>query len=97
MDWIGLNDAIFAKHDVSLGAAKVALASLYEGGASQGCAGSSASPETGFAAELRFSKRPLDYYVRESTPWWKVALRHPQKVRHWLMLREFQIAKRRAR
>jgi hypothetical protein len=100
--WRSHLDCVFAKHAVSLGAAKVSVVSLYEGGgASIDNQPSSHAGAVGqlseFAHGLRFSKRSLDYYLRESEPWWRVALTRPIKVRRWLMLREFQKAKRKLR
>jgi len=97
--WRSHIDSVFAKHVVRLGAAKVNLVSICEGA---GVSIDSRPPghtgavgqENEFAHGLRFSKRSLDYYLRESAPWWRVALRRPIKVRRWLMLREFQNAKR---
>jgi hypothetical protein len=97
--WRSHIDSVFSKHAVSLGAAKVNLVSIYEGAgvATDGRPSSHAGAlgqDSEFARGLRFSKRSLDYYLRESTPWWRVALKRPIKVRRWLMLREFQNAKR---
>jgi hypothetical protein len=100
--WRSHIDSVFAKHAVSLGAAKVNVVSIYEGAgaASENQPSSHASAlgqDNEFAHGLRFSKRSLDYYLRESAPWWRVALKRPIKVRRWLMLREFQNAKRKVR
>jgi hypothetical protein len=100
--WRSHLDSVFSKHLVSLGTAKIMLTSIYEGSL-HSADGNSATGvpliEAGLEIPggLRFSKRSLDYYLREGTPWWRVALKRPIKIKRWLMLREFQKAKCRMR
>lgn len=101
--WRSHLDSFFSKHLLRLGSLKIMLTSIYEGALSStnvGFVGQAAplrEPVVQLSSALQFSKRSLDYYLREGTPWWRVAVRRPYKVRRWLMLREFQKAKRRMR
>ena len=101
--WRSHLNSFFSKHLLRLGSLKIMLTSIYEGALSStnvGFVGQAAplrEPVVQLSSALQFSKRSLDYYLREGTPWWRVAVRRPYKVRRWLMLREFQKAKRRMR
>ncbi len=41
------------------------------------------------------AKRPLSYYRDETRPWWKVAVRSPMRISRWLLVREFQMHRKR--
>jgi hypothetical protein len=93
-------DAVLVKHEIGSAGGKVTLAAALDatdlshkawqgGGVNNGT-----ESEISATASLLISKRPIAYYFHERRPWWKIALKNPNKPVRWLLLREVQSRER---
>jgi hypothetical protein len=89
-------DAVLVKHEMNSAGGKVTLTAALDAtdlsykawkGAGEN---DGAEPEISAANSLLISRRPISYYFHERRPWWKIALKNPNKPVRWLLLREMQ-------
>ena len=89
-------DAVLVKHEMNAAGGKVTLAAALDATdlshkAWQGdSADDGTAPEISAANSVLISRRPISYYFHERRPWWKIALKNPNKPVRWLLLREMQ-------
>lgn len=89
-------DAVLAKHEMYSAGGKVTLAAALDAtdlsykawkGAGEN---DGAEPDVSGLNSVLISRRPISYYFHERRPWWKIALKNPNKPVRWLLLREMQ-------
>ncbi|WP_291165995.1 hypothetical protein [Hyphomicrobium sp.] len=89
-------DAVLVKHEANSPGGKVTLAAALDAtdlsyktwkgvGENEG-----EEPDISTANSVLISRRPISYYFHERRPWWKIALKNPNKPVRWLLLREMQ-------
>jgi hypothetical protein len=89
-------DAVLVKHEMNSAGGKVTLAAALDATdlsyKAWKCAGENdgAEPEISALNSMLISRRPISYYFHERRPWWKIALKNPNKPVRWLLLREMQ-------
>ena len=84
-------DAVLVKYDARFDGGKLNLVSAYNSGKSLNFV-ETAVRDTAVEASL-LGGRTISYYINETKPWWKVAIRHPLRIKTWLILREFQVTR----
>jgi hypothetical protein len=78
-------DAVLAKHQAQLPGDCISLASAIDAGGGEHDADE----------QIIIAKRPLSYCRHETRPWWIVAVRSPLRLSRWLLVREFQMRRKR--
>jgi hypothetical protein len=81
-------DAVLVKYDTRFDGGTLNLVSAYDSEKIFNFA-ESAVRDTAVEVSLP-GGRTVSYYINEKKPWWEVAIRHPLRIKTWLLLREFQ-------
>jgi hypothetical protein len=90
-------DNVLAKHGAAFASAKIPLVSAVDASRSTNNTSGHTTGADDTTGRLIFAKRPLEYYLHETKPWWEIAYKHPTKPLRWLMLREMQMKGARAK
>jgi hypothetical protein len=84
-------DAVLVKYSASFIGGTLNLVSAYDSGGFSRTAVPATYDET--IDEPLLGRRAISYYLNESKPWWEVAIRHPLRIKTWILLREFQVTR----